>query len=298
MGRTACTEPQCLYKGALYLYLWSWKGKAIPLLPLWAAWPLQSLSACKGWPLPLLLVMKEKSYTSTPPMGRTASTEPQCLYKGALYLYLWSWKSRAIPLLPLWAVRPVQSLSACTRVTFTFTFYLHFRTITITKNSDLAEYYAVSNWYREISKPLPVYLPPTSTLSTKRLQDTDTGIAQSVQRLATGMYRNRSPFGGRDFPYPSRPTLKPTMGTFFPEEKRSKSGLDHPPPSRALAFKACCSRAIFTFLANSSLIQFQDFMLIGIYKYFNIYWQYKHWSRCSNTALSVEVYSAHACVLE
>jgi len=37
-------------------------------------------------------------------------------------LILWSWKSRAIPLLPLWAVRPVQSLSACTRVTFTFTF--------------------------------------------------------------------------------------------------------------------------------------------------------------------------------
>ena len=55
-------------------------------------------------------------------MGRTACTEPQCLYKGALYLYRWSWKSRAIPLLPLWAVRPVQCLSACTRVHFTFTF--------------------------------------------------------------------------------------------------------------------------------------------------------------------------------
>ena len=27
----------------------------------------------------------------------------------------WSWKSKAVPLLPLWAVRPVQSLSACTR---------------------------------------------------------------------------------------------------------------------------------------------------------------------------------------
>jgi hypothetical protein len=39
-------------------------------------------------------------------MGRTACTEPQCLY------------SRAIPLLPIWAVRPVQSLSACTRVHF------------------------------------------------------------------------------------------------------------------------------------------------------------------------------------
>jgi len=23
MGRTACTEPQCLYKGALYLYLYT-----------------------------------------------------------------------------------------------------------------------------------------------------------------------------------------------------------------------------------------------------------------------------------
>jgi hypothetical protein len=41
-------------------------------------------------------------------MGRTACTEPQYLY------------SRAIPLFPLWAVRPVQSLSGCTRVTFTF----------------------------------------------------------------------------------------------------------------------------------------------------------------------------------
>jgi hypothetical protein len=24
MGRTACTEPQCLYKGALYLYIALW----------------------------------------------------------------------------------------------------------------------------------------------------------------------------------------------------------------------------------------------------------------------------------
>jgi len=33
-----------------------------------------------------------------------------------------SWKSRAMPLFPLWAVRPVQSLSACTSVHFTVTF--------------------------------------------------------------------------------------------------------------------------------------------------------------------------------
>jgi len=35
------------------------------------------------------VVKKEQSYTSTPPMGRKTCTEPQCLYKGALYLYLY-----------------------------------------------------------------------------------------------------------------------------------------------------------------------------------------------------------------
>jgi len=70
------------------------------------------------------------SYTSTPPMDRTACTESQCLYSIAIplhppmdrtactepqYLY-----SIAIPLLPLWTVQPVQSLSACTRLHFTF----------------------------------------------------------------------------------------------------------------------------------------------------------------------------------
>jgi len=45
-----------------------------------------------------------------------------------------SWKSTAIPLLPLWAVRHVESLSARTKVHFTFTFtfiteeYLQLRT--------------------------------------------------------------------------------------------------------------------------------------------------------------------------
>ena len=39
-------------------------------------------------PLLVPLVMKEYSYTSTPPMGRTSCTESQCLYKGDLYLYL------------------------------------------------------------------------------------------------------------------------------------------------------------------------------------------------------------------
>jgi len=34
----------------------------------------------------------------------------------------WPWKSIAISLLPLWAVRPVQCFTACTRVHFTFSF--------------------------------------------------------------------------------------------------------------------------------------------------------------------------------
>jgi len=68
-------------------------------------------------------------------MGRTACTEPQCLYNGALYLYLYLYSPYGpyslytpsvpvqqctvplpIPLLLLWTVRPVQSLSACTTV--------------------------------------------------------------------------------------------------------------------------------------------------------------------------------------
>ena len=44
--------------------------------------------------------------------GRDADPSP--------LLVPWSWKSRAIPLLSLWAVRPIESLSACTRVHFTF----------------------------------------------------------------------------------------------------------------------------------------------------------------------------------
>jgi len=40
------------------------------------------------------------------------------------FLVPWSRKRRAIPLLPLWAVRSVQSLSACTKVHFTCYSYL------------------------------------------------------------------------------------------------------------------------------------------------------------------------------
>jgi len=153
MDRTACTEPQCLYNGALYLYLYLYYPYGpyglyrasvpvqrctltllIPLLPLWAVQPVQSLSGCTT-------VHFNFTYTSTPTMGRTACTEPQCLHKCALYLYLYfyslygpyslyrtsvpvQWCTLTLPILlqPLWAVQPVQNLSGCTTVHSTFTY--------------------------------------------------------------------------------------------------------------------------------------------------------------------------------
>jgi len=54
----------------------------IPLLSIWTVRPVQSLSACTT-------VHFKFTYTSTPPMDRTACTVPQCLHNGALYLYLY-----------------------------------------------------------------------------------------------------------------------------------------------------------------------------------------------------------------
>jgi len=91
---------------------WSRKSIAIPLLPLWAVRPVQRLNTCTvelylyspygPYSLYRASVPVQYSYTSTPPLGRTACTDSQFLY------------STAIPLLPLWIVRPVQRLSTCT----------------------------------------------------------------------------------------------------------------------------------------------------------------------------------------
>ena len=169
-----------------FLEPWSRKRRAIPVIPLWAVRAVQSLSACRRvqftFPKPLLPLWAVRpvqnlsacttvhfnfTYTSTTPMGRTACTEPQYLYNGALYLYLYLYSPCGpyglyrtsvpvqrrtltlptpllpygpyglfrtsvpvqgctlplpIPLLPLWAVRPLQSLSICITVLFNFTY--------------------------------------------------------------------------------------------------------------------------------------------------------------------------------
>jgi len=143
MDRTACTEPQCLYSTAL------------PLLPLCAVRPVHSLSGCTEqinlyypyghYGLYTASVHVQYIYNSTPSMGCTFFTQPQCLYSTAppppsqwavrivhdlsalqytynstprmgitaytqpQFLY-----STTIPLLPLWAVRPVNSPSSRT----------------------------------------------------------------------------------------------------------------------------------------------------------------------------------------
>ena len=74
-------------------------GRDVTLTPH----PLLMPRSIKSRATPLLpSVPVQYSYTSTPAMGRTACTEPQCLY------------STVIPLLPLWVVRPLQSLSTWT----------------------------------------------------------------------------------------------------------------------------------------------------------------------------------------
>jgi len=79
-GRSLTLTPHPL------LVPWSRKSRAIPLILLCVVRPVQNLSACTT-------VHFTFTYTSTPPMGRTACTEPQCLYKGALYLYLYLYSS-------------------------------------------------------------------------------------------------------------------------------------------------------------------------------------------------------------
>jgi len=96
MCRTDCIVPQCLLQLCTL-------PLPIPLLPLCAVRPVQSLSALQRCTLPLPITLLPLcavrpvqslsdcttvhftfTYTSNTPMCRTACKEPQCLYNGAL----------------------------------------------------------------------------------------------------------------------------------------------------------------------------------------------------------------------
>ena len=101
-----------LFYGELYLtFDWLWAGRSGDRIPLEARFsaPVQTSPG---------------AHTASSTMG-TASFPGVKSGRGVTLtlhslLVPWSRKGRAIPLLPLWAVRPVQSLSACTRVHFIF----------------------------------------------------------------------------------------------------------------------------------------------------------------------------------
>jgi len=106
---------------------WSRKSRAIPLLHLWAVRPVQSLSACTvelylyspcgPYGLYRASVPAQYSYTSTPPMGRTACTEPQCLYSIAIPLLPYgpySLYRASVPVQYSYTSTPTMGRTACT----------------------------------------------------------------------------------------------------------------------------------------------------------------------------------------
>jgi len=117
----------------------------------------------------------------------------------------WSWKSGAIPLLPLWAVRPVQSLSACTRVQFTFLYggkyfssHLRFRCRKINSIPVYSNYYTENDsltiWnftctfqYSSLSK-LQISLLEISTAGFKKKSKAKDRILRKMQTHLNATY--------------------------------------------------------------------------------------------------------------
>ena len=135
----------CIVELYLYSpqYLYS---KAIPLLPsvpVQYSYTSTPLSACTvqlylyspqclySTAIPLLpSVPVQYSYTSTP----LSTCTVQLYLYSPQYLY-----STAIPLLPLWAVSPVHSLRACTRVHFTLPLLLSWAPRGTNPNTSIAQ---------------------------------------------------------------------------------------------------------------------------------------------------------------
>jgi hypothetical protein len=105
MGRTACTEPQCLYTASVPVH--SLSACTQPQCLCTASVPVHSLGACTqprflytaSVPVHSLSSCTQPQFlytASVPVHSLSACTQPQCLYtasvpvhKGALYLYLY-----------------------------------------------------------------------------------------------------------------------------------------------------------------------------------------------------------------
>jgi hypothetical protein len=89
---------------------WLWVGRSGDRIPVWKRFSASVQTGTVAHPA--------SSTVSTGSFPGLKSVRGETLTHHP-FLVPWSRKGRAIPLLPLWAVRPVQSLSACTRVHFT-----------------------------------------------------------------------------------------------------------------------------------------------------------------------------------
>ena len=94
---------------------WLWAGQSGDQIPVGARFsaPVQTGPGA----YPASCTMSTGSFPVVK-SGRCLTLTPHSL------LVPWSWKGTAIPLLPLWAIRPVQNLSACTRVHCTFFYHI------------------------------------------------------------------------------------------------------------------------------------------------------------------------------
>jgi len=132
----------------------------------------------------------------------------------------WSKKSRAIPPLPPWAVRPVQSLSACTRVHFTFIYFFGQQQVEMNVLSPLS-WIIIYIKPRRVSKYNKVYTAVSRTVHKYGLQpDNFKGFICHLWSRGPGqLTRHRDPLRlkglgieskwRRYFPHSTRLNLRP-----------------------------------------------------------------------------------------
>ena len=97
----------------------------------------------------------------------------------------WSRKNRAIPLLHLWAIRPVQSLSACSRVHFTYFKHKVF--------SMKQQWISLIFWRKYLGSCTLISIPQYTTSSTS-LMITSVTVVTNPTSLKTKLIKNTAEF--------------------------------------------------------------------------------------------------------
>jgi len=115
MGRTACTEPQCLYKGALLLTIWKYKGALLLTI-----WKYKGALLLTIWKYKVTLLLTIWKYRGTLLLTIWK-------YKGALLLTIWKykgallltiWKYKGALLLTIWKYKGALLLTICKTISF------------------------------------------------------------------------------------------------------------------------------------------------------------------------------------